>query len=85
MRPLVWDGAGHRFAAEGETPDAQLLHGPSVTGSFMRYQPDPERCPIGPSLAPRVVDAFALADRELGTGLGPLEPAPSVQRAGAAP
>ncbi len=71
---------GYRLASAGEAADASLLIGPSNIGGFVRFTPDPTRTPRGPSIAPDVVAAFALADREVGTGLGPLEPAEAVRR-----
>ena len=71
---------GYRLAAPGEAADASLLIGPSNIGGFVRFTPDPARTPRGPSIAPDVVAAFALADRELGTGLGPLASAEAVRR-----
>jgi hypothetical protein len=71
---------GYRLAAPDEPADASLLIGPSNIGGFVRFVPDPSRTPRGPSIAPSVVSAFALADRKLGTELGPLSPARSVRR-----
>jgi hypothetical protein len=70
----------YRLAAPGEPADATLLVGPSNIGGFVRFTPDPTRTARGPSIAPAVVAAFALADRELGTELGPLAPAEAVRR-----
>jgi hypothetical protein len=69
----------YRLASPGEPADATLLVGPSNIGGFVRFTPDPTRTPRGPSIAPAVVAAFALADRELGIGLGPLAPAEAVR------
>ena len=69
----------YRLAAPGEPADATLLIGPSNIGGFVRFVPDPTRTPRGPSIAPSVVAAFALADREFGTELGPLSAARSVR------
>jgi hypothetical protein len=77
---LVRADRGYRLALPGETADATLLTGPSNIGGFVRFTPDPTRTPRGPSIAPDVVAAFALADRELGTELGPLAPAQAVRR-----
>jgi hypothetical protein len=65
----------YRLARDDEDPDALLLAGPNESGGFVRFAPRPERIPRGPSFAPRVADALACADRALGLGLGPLEPA----------
>ncbi len=76
---LVSEGESYRLAAEGEPPMATLSVGPGDTGGFLRFAPVPGRTPVGPSLAPSVCRAFAWADRELGTGIGPLEPACAVR------
>jgi hypothetical protein len=70
---------GYRLAAPGESANATLLIGPSNIGGFVRFVPDPTRTPRGPSIAPSVVAAFALADHEFGTELGPLSAARSVR------
>ncbi|HKF19610.1 MAG TPA: ATP-grasp domain-containing protein [Candidatus Dormibacteraeota bacterium] len=66
---------GFARAAEGEEADATLSIGPSNLGGFVRFAAVPERTPTGISIAPRAVAFFAFADRELETGIGPLEPA----------
>ncbi len=68
-----------REAAEGETPDARLALGPGPMGGYLWVALDPDRTPVGPSVAPRVQRACALADRVWGTGIGPLEPARDVR------
>jgi hypothetical protein len=55
----------------GEPADGSLLIGRSNIGGFIRFTAEPARIPIGPS----IVAAFALADREFSTGLGPLSAA----------
>jgi hypothetical protein len=81
VHELIRDGDGLRFAGEDEKEgaDASLLLGPAAVGAFLRIAPRPERMPRGASMAPFVVKAFAFADRELGTGLGPLEAARDVR------
>jgi hypothetical protein len=69
---LCRTGGGYRVAATAEQADASLLIGPSNVGGFVRFTPDPARTARGPSIAPSVVAAFALADREFGTNLGTL-------------
>lgn len=71
---------GYRLAVPGEPADASLLVGPSNVGGFVRFTPDPTRTPRGRSIAPEVVAAFSLADREFGTGLGSLWPAREIRR-----
>jgi hypothetical protein len=48
-------------------------------GGFVRLALDPDRVPVGGSVAPLAVAAFALADERFGTGIGPLEPARAVR------
>jgi hypothetical protein len=79
-RPLKWENGSYRFAGEDELPDGTLMRGPNTQGGFLRFAPVPDRCPVGPSLAPRVAAAFALADREWDAGIGPLMPAPELRR-----
>jgi hypothetical protein len=78
-RSLVEESNGYRIARESEDSDAALLTGPGDVGGFVFFGPDPARVPRGPSLAPRVVRAFALADKELATGIGPLDAAKPVR------
>jgi hypothetical protein len=65
---------------EHEVPGGTLVVGPSAVGGFVRFTPSPGTVEVGASVAPAVVVAFAHADRELGTGIGPLEPAPDLRR-----
>jgi hypothetical protein len=48
-------------------------------GGFVRLTLDPDRVPVGPSVAPLAVAAFALADERFAAGIGPLEPARAVR------
>jgi hypothetical protein len=64
-----------RFAQPGETGDGTFMIGPGPMGSFFSYTPDSNSIPRGPLFAPRAIEAFALADREWATEVGPLEPA----------
>jgi hypothetical protein len=77
--PLVETNGSYRAASEGEPIHAELLVGPSDVGSFVSFTPDPTRIRPGPSVAPRIVAAFGLADRIAGTGIGPLEAARSAE------
>jgi hypothetical protein len=45
-------------------------------GYFARATWDPTRTPVGPSVGPRAAAFWAFLDAELGTTIGPLEPAP---------
>jgi hypothetical protein len=71
---------GYQLAATGEQADASLLIGPSNIGGFVRFTPDPARTARGPSIAPAVVAAFALADLKFGTNLGTLSAGAPVRR-----
>lgn len=77
---LVHDGRGYRLAKSGEAGDGTLAIGPSNVGGFLRFTPEPSRVQARRSIAPLVVAAFALADREFGTDLGALAPARDVRR-----
>jgi hypothetical protein len=81
-RALVWEGERYRPATEGETPDAKLIMGPGDVGRFLRFVPDPQRTPVGPSIAPRAVAALAVADEVFDAGIGPLEPPRDVRIGG---
>ncbi|MCB9763756.1 MAG: hypothetical protein H6739_28565 [Alphaproteobacteria bacterium] len=76
---LVWTGEGYRLAGEDEETHGRLLVGPASAGTFVRFFPDAEHTPVGPSLAPRVVAAWACVERELGVPIGPLEAAREVR------
>ncbi len=69
---LVDVGTAYRLARDREAGDAILRIGPSAVGGFVQFTPDPARVPAGESVGPRAVAAFALADREFGTAIGPL-------------
>ena len=73
--PLVELNGSYGLAGAGDPTHAELAIGPADAGTFVRFSPKRERVRVGRSLAPRVVGAFALADREVGTCLGELEPA----------
>jgi hypothetical protein len=60
--------------------DVTVQIGPSSSGGFVRFTADPDRTPVGPSIAPRVCAALAWADEALDTRIGPLTPAPEVAR-----
>ncbi len=77
---LAGTGDG-RFEVSGEEDEtvASLHLGPGEQGGLVRFTPDPEKTPAGPSAAPLVVAAFRLADRLWDVGLGDLSAAPSVR------
>jgi hypothetical protein len=68
--PLVHDGAGFRAAGDGEEPDATLTIGPGAVGGFLRVTFVANRTPVGPSIGPRIVEAFAYADAHRDCGIG---------------
>jgi len=72
---LLLEGGAWRQAGDAEQAAATLTHGPSNLGGLIRLDLDPARVAPGPPVAPLAAAAFAFADSELGTGLGPLEPA----------
>jgi hypothetical protein len=72
---LVEESGHYRLAEADEAGSATLVIGPSDHGGFLAFAPNADRISRGPSVAPRVVDAFRVADRSLGIPLGPLEPA----------
>lgn len=77
---LAADGDGYRLRRGEEPAAAKLTIGPSAIGGFLDFAPVPEHTPVGPALAPRACQAFALAERELGVQLGTFEPARAVRR-----
>ncbi|HZD38344.1 MAG TPA: hypothetical protein VE664_06865 [Actinomycetes bacterium] len=79
QRPVAFSPGGARFAAPGEQPAGTLWVGPSNVGGYVRLALDPARIPVGPSVAPLAVDAFALADERLATSIGPMSPARPVR------
>jgi hypothetical protein len=79
--PVCFEGDRLRVTQPGEVSDGELMRGPNAVGGFVRLSLDPDRTPKGPSVAPRVVAALALADELWGAGIGPLEPARNVREA----
>ena len=67
--------------AGGAAPDGTVQLGPGAEGGFVRFAADPDRTPVGPSIAPRVCAVLAWADAEFGLGIGPLAPATPAARA----
>ncbi len=52
----------------------------TIGSSFVRFVYDQATTPVGPSTAQRACDFWTFADRELGTEIGHLTPAPDLQR-----
>ncbi len=74
-----FEGEALRVARPDEVSDGELLSGPNAVGGYVRLNLEPDRVPKGPSIAPRVVAALALADELWDAGIGPLEPATPVR------
>jgi hypothetical protein len=89
MIPTTWsdtetvrvrfEGDALKVAGPDEISDGELIRGPNAVGGFVRVSLHPEQIPKGPSVAPRVVAALALADEIWEAGIGPLEPAKNVR------
>lgn len=62
---------------DGET-DATMEIGPAAMGSIIIVRLDPERTPIGPSVAPRAIMAIDLARELWGIDVPPLAAAPDL-------
>ena len=77
--PVVFEGGACRPAGQDGPVDGALSFGPSGVGGFVRLALDPDRVPVGRSVAPLAVAAFALADERFDSGIGPLEPARAVR------
>lgn len=70
------DGGDDSDAAPGRSAPGVVTIGPSL----VRCVYDPGRTPVGPSTAPRASEFWEFIDRELGTAIGPLSPAPDLRR-----
>jgi hypothetical protein len=77
--PVRFDGDRLVVVEPSEEADGELMRGPNAVGGFVRLNLDPARTPHGPSVAPRVVAAMALADELWDAGIGPLEPPKDVR------
>jgi hypothetical protein len=77
--PVVFEAGACRPAGQDGPADGALSFGPSGVGGFVRLALDRDRVPVGRSVAPLAVAAFALADDRFDTGIGPLEPARAVR------
>lgn len=80
--PAVWTGGSLRAAEAGEVPDATLWAHAMQPGGFLRVVPEPDRTPVGPSLAPRIAAGLRLADELFGLAFGALDPASDVRPGG---
>jgi hypothetical protein len=76
---VVRDGPSYRWAEGEEGVDGRVSTGPSLMGGFARLLVDGDRHPPGASVGPAAVAFYRFTDDELGTGIGPLEPAAVVR------
>lgn len=73
---LVIDDRGDMHeTTDGEPAAGELIAGPGAEDGFVRFTPNPDRTPTGPSIAPLVCTALRWADTHYGLGLRPLAPA----------
>ena len=77
-RPVVWTEWACRWAHEDEAPHGTLRLKPGRIGGRLELDLYQDGVRPGRAAAPLVVSAFALADQDWSTGLGPLEPAIAV-------
>ncbi len=75
QRSVVGNERGWRWAVDGEAASGEVVAGNHSSGSFVRLTAAATETPAGPPFAPRAAAFWAFADRELGTGVGPLEAA----------
>ena len=68
-------GLTHRAESDARVVDSSAV---TIGPSFVRCIYDPASTPTGPSTAQRACDFWAFADREFGTEIGPLIPAPDL-------
>ena len=61
-----------------EESDATMEIGSGASGSVIIMRLDPDRTPVGPSVAPKAVAAIGLAQELWGIDVPPLEPAPDL-------
>ncbi|MGI9644405.1 MAG: hypothetical protein ACR2O6_03755 [Ilumatobacteraceae bacterium] len=67
-RSVTRRGDGWVWAGEGDPVDGHVVAG----NSFVLCRFNADRIPVGPSVGPLAESFWAFADREIGTGLGPL-------------
>ncbi|MFI9810672.1 ATP-grasp domain-containing protein [Saccharothrix variisporea] len=78
-RPIVFTEWSCRFAHPDETPHGYLRLRPSPLGARLELDFVADQLTLGRPVVALTVAAFALADQEWGTALGPLEPAVPVE------
>ncbi|MEJ2852815.1 MULTISPECIES: hypothetical protein [unclassified Saccharothrix] len=84
-RPIVFTEWSCRFAHPDETPHGYLRLRPSPLGARLELDFVADQLALGRPVVALTVAAFALADQEWGTALGPLEPAVPVEDEALAP
>jgi len=75
--PLEVTVDGVQIVADDQAADGKLITRPCNEGGSVHFKPNVDRTPLGEPFAPRVARAFAFADEQFKTGIGPLEPASS--------
>lgn len=78
-RGVVFNGWSCRFTHNDEPSHATLRLSPSPIGARLELDLNRDTMEPGRPVVALTVAAFALADQEWGTGLGPLEPAVAVE------
>lgn len=74
-RSIAKGPSGWRWANDTDEIVGHVTSGSRSGNGFVRFLPTPGTTPVGPSFAPTAIAFWAFADRELGTEIGPLEPA----------
>ena len=73
--PVAWDDHAWRHPRGDEHPNGWVDVGASNLGCFVRLWLDPASTPAGRSIGSRAAAFYEFCDSELGTSVGPLEPA----------
>ncbi len=75
---IRFDGSGAVAVDPEEKNDGIMEIGPASMGSIIILRLDPDHTPIGPSVAPKAIQAIDLARELWGVEVPPLEAAPNV-------
>jgi hypothetical protein len=75
---FVFRNGGLRAVPIDGPNDGTMRLGPSAFGSIVLIRFDPDRTPVGPSLAPRTIATFEFAAELWGLEIPALEPAPNL-------
>lgn len=76
-RPLAGGAGGWSWVANDTMANGVVTSGARGRGGFVRLVAVSERTAVGPPFAPAAAAFWAFADTELGTAIGPVEPAVS--------